>query len=60
MPRKQAHSLLKIASEQVPQGIYAVERNGYIELMNQPMTSKEIKIKRKEFGRQGWKVYANE
>ena len=61
MPRKQAIGLLKIASEAVPCGIYALEHigKGYIELMNEPMTPKLIKLKRKEYGKQGIKVYAN-
>jgi len=54
--------LLNIASEQVPQGIYGIEHigKGYIELMNLPMGKKLIRQKRKEYGRQGIKVYANE
>lgn len=61
MPRKQARNLLNVASEQVPQGIYAIEMigKGYIELLNLPMNSAEIKKKRKEYGKQGFKVYAN-
>ncbi len=61
MPRSEAKGLLKIASEQVPSGIYAIERigKGYIELMNEPMTKAQIKEKRKEYGKAGWKVYAN-
>ena len=61
MPRKQARNLLNIASEQVPCGIYAIEMvdKGYIELLNLPMTSAEIEKKRKEYGKQGFKVYAN-
>ena len=62
MPRKQAVLLLNIASEQVPQGIYGIEyiSKGYIELLNLPMTKKLIRLKRKEYGKQGIKVYANE
>ena len=59
MPRHQAKQLLKIASELVPSGIYAIEHNGYMELMNTPMTRSEIKKKRKEYGRAGWRIYAN-
>ena len=60
MPRKQAKQLLKVASDLVPLGIYAIEREGYMELMNEPMLHSEIKRKRKEYGRLGWNVYANE
>ena len=59
MSRRQARNLLNIASEQVPQGIYAVEFSGYIEMLNMPMSSEDIKAKRKELGRQGIRVYAN-
>ena len=61
MPRHEANELLKIASEQVPSGIYAIEMigKGYIELMNEPMTKAQVKAKRKEYGKQGVKVYAN-
>lgn len=61
MPRKQAVDLLKIASDAVPCGIYGIEHigKGYIELMNEPMTPSLIKLKRKEYGKQGIKVYAN-
>lgn len=61
MPRKEAVSLLKIASGYVPCGIYALEHigKGYIELMNEPMTPALVKRKRKEYGKQGIKVYSN-
>lgn len=53
--------LLKMASEYVPCGIYGLEHigKGYIELMNQPMMPKTIKLKRKEYGKAGIKVYSN-
>ena len=62
MPRHQANKLLKVASELVPSGIYAIEHigKGYMELMNEPMTRADIKKKRKEYGKQGMKIYANE
>lgn len=61
MTRKEAQGLLKIASEQVPSGIYGIEHigKGYIELMNLPMGKAEVKQKRKEYGKAGIKVYAN-
>ena len=61
MPRAEAKGLLKIASEQVPSGIYAIEHigKGYIELMNEPMSKAQVKEKRKEYGKAGWKVYFN-
>ena len=61
MPTKEAKGLLKVASEQVTCGIYAIEHIGkvYIELMNLPMTKAQVKQKRKEYGKAGIKVYAN-
>lgn len=61
MSRRQATNLLNVASEQVPSGIYAIEKigKGYMELTNIPLTPKEIKQKRKEYGKQGYKIYAN-
>ena len=61
MPTKEAKGLLKVASEQVTCGIYAIEHigKGYIELMNEPMSKAQVKQKRKEYGKAGIKVYAN-
>ncbi len=61
MPTKEAKGLLKVASEQVTCGIYAIEHigKGYIELMNLPMSKAQVKQKRKEYGKAGIKVYAN-
>lgn len=62
MTTKEAKGLLKVASEQVTCGIYAIEHigKGYIELMNLPMSPKQVKQKRKEYGKAGIKVYSNE
>ena len=53
--------MLNVASEQVPSGIYAIEKigKGYIELTNMPMTPKQIKEAVKEYGKQGMKLYYN-
>ena len=61
MTRKQAMGLLKIASEAVPSGIYALEfiGKGYIEMRNDPMTKKAVKLAIKDYGKKGVKVYAN-
>lgn len=61
MSRKQATNLLNVASEQVPSGVYAIEKigKGYMELTNIPMTAKEIKEAVKEYGKQGMKLYYN-
>jgi len=53
--------LLKVASEQVPFGIYAVEKNGYAELRNDHCDSKtQLKKLTREFKQQGFKIHKNE
>ena len=59
MTEKEAAGLLKIASEYVSCGIYAIRKGSYIELRNQPMTRTQIKKTRKEYRKQGVRVYAN-
>lgn len=52
--------LLKVASEQVPFGIYAIERKGYAELCNIHCKSiTELKQKTRDFRKAGYKVYQN-
>lgn len=52
--------LLKVASEQVPFGIYAVTKDGYAELRCDRCKSKtELKRAKQNFKAQGFKVYAN-
>ena len=60
MPRKQAKGLLKIARDQITQGIYAVEAvgKGYIELTRMELSPDTINKMRKEFGKKGLKIYA--
>lgn len=61
MKRKQAESVLKVASEQIPFGIYAVEKDGIIELRKDKCQSKtQLKRMRREFKEKGFKVYFNE
>ncbi|MCQ4638653.1 hypothetical protein NE619_18155, partial [Anaerovorax odorimutans] len=60
MGKKEYQGLLKVASEQVPFGIYAVEKNGYAELMNIKCDSiTQLKQRIRDFKSQGWKVYQN-
>ena len=40
MNRKEYQGLLETAKEQVPMGVYAIEREGYAELRNDICTSK--------------------
>ena len=52
--------LLKIASEQVPFGIYAIERKDYLELRCDRVNSMcKLKKLTRNFKKQGFKVYVN-
>ena len=60
MSQKEYKSLLAVASEQVPFGIYAVEKTGYAELRNDHCKSiSQLKALTRQFKAQGLKVYAN-
>lgn len=60
MNRKQADGVLKVASEQIPFGIYALEKKGIIELRKDKCTSKtQLKRKVQILEKCGFKVYAN-
>lgn len=60
MSRKKYEELLKIAKEQVPRGIYAVEKNNYAELRNDKCASStQLKAMIRLFKQQGFKVHAN-
>lgn len=60
MSRKEYQGLLKIASEQVKFGVYAVEKGDYAELKNGNCTSTtKLKEMKREYKVQGFKVYAN-
>ena len=52
--------LLKVASEQVPFGIYAVEKGDYAEFCNIRCSSiTQLKAKKRAYKAQGFKVYSN-
>lgn len=60
MSPKEYQGLLKIASEQVPFGVYAVEKGNYAELRNdkcQSMT--QLKKLIQQFKTKGYKVMVN-
>lgn len=60
MSRRAYQGLLKIASEQVPFGIYAVEKGDYAELRNDTFpSSTKLKEAIRSFKAQGYKVMAN-
>ncbi len=57
---KEFQGLLKVASEQVPFGIYAVEKQGYAELRCDKCSSvTRLKELTRQFKAAGYKVYAN-
>lgn len=60
MSRKEFTGLLQIASEQVPFGIYAVEKENYAELRRDKCSSMtQLKRMVREYQKQGLKVYKN-
>ena len=60
MSRKEYQGLLKVASEQVPFGVYAIEKSDYAELRKDKCSSMtKLKETERTFKVQGFKVYAN-
>ena len=60
MGKMEYRKLLQIASEQVPFGIYAVEKHDYAELRNDRCGSiTQLKSMIRKYSSQGFKVYAN-
>lgn len=58
--RQRMESLLQLASEKVPCGIYAIRKGpDYYELKNHPMTKTQMKRIRNAYKAQGIKVYCN-
>lgn len=61
MTKQQAEKTLKVASQYVPFGIYAVEKDGIIELRKDKCnTLKQLNQLRADFINKGFKVYFNE
>ncbi len=60
MGRTQFQGLLKVASEQVPLGIYALEKGNYAELRYDKCSCiTQLKGMIRAFKSQGFKVYSN-
>ncbi len=60
MSRKEYMGLLEVAKEQVPMGIYAVEKKGYAELRCDRCTSMtQLKGMIRSYKSEGFKVYSN-
>lgn len=60
MSQKEYQGLLQVAKEQVPLGIYAIEKQGYAELRCDRCSSvTQLKALIRQFKAGGYKVYAN-
>ncbi|WP_303193457.1 hypothetical protein [Hungatella hathewayi] len=60
MNQKEYQGLLRTASEQVPLGIYAIEKQDYAELRCDKCTSvTQLKNLTRQFKVQGFKVHSN-
>lgn len=60
MGQKEYQGLLKMASEQVPFGIYAIEKQDYAELRADKCSSiTQLKNLTRQFKAQGFKVHSN-
>lgn len=60
MSRKEYQGLLKIAKEQVPFGVYAIEKADYAELRRDVCeSSTKLKEITRQFRQQGFKVWSN-
>lgn len=60
MGQAEYKGLLQVASEQVPFGIYAIEKSGYAELRNDQCKSvTQLKVLTRQFRQQGFKVLSN-
>ena len=60
MNQKEYEGLLQIANEQVPLGVYAIEKKGYAELRcDRCQSVTQLKELIRNFKGQGFKVHAN-
>ncbi len=60
MPKEKAQQLLNLAKEQVPLGVYAIEKNKILELRNDKCGSvTQLKTMKRQLKKAGYKVYAN-
>ena len=61
MSQEEYQGLLKMASDQVPFGVYAIEKKGYAELRNDKCKSmSQLKKLIRGFTAQGFKVLSND
>lgn len=58
--RKRYESILAVGKEQVPFGVYAIEKDGQAEMRHDHCKSTtQLKALTRQFKSQGFKVYAN-
>lgn len=60
MSNSEYKGLLKVAAEQIPLGVYAIEKKGYAELCRYKCSSiTELKKLKQNLRKQGFKVHYN-
>ena len=60
MDLKELNGLLSVASEQIPFGVYAVQKGNYVELCRDKCESiTQLKKTKRTYKKNGFKVYAN-
>lgn len=59
MTEQETRGLLATARQLVPDGIFAIEKDGYCELRNDRMAGIDLMHAVEEWTRNGWKVHAN-
>ena len=60
MSHQEYQGLLKVASDQIPFGIYAIEKKDYAELLNDKCKSiTQLKELTRNYKANGFKVYSN-
>ena len=59
--REFEEGMIPLAKKGVPFGVYAVEKNGHIDMVKNPCKSRtQLKRLKREYKAAGFKVYANE
>lgn len=60
LSRNEVDGIIGVAKKKVPKGIFAVEKNGIVELKNKPYKyTKNLKKAVAEYVKRGFKVYYN-
>lgn len=59
MTPSQAQRMIDLASDLVPQGIYAISKGDYIEMRNDHLDPAEVLEKAREYEEHGFEVFYN-